>query len=79
MILFTSGKTPIVRHYDLDRPAMLETDASDSATASLLSQKFDDGKIHQVRFVSRKPDPAELNYDIYDREMLTAVVSLRKN
>jgi hypothetical protein len=79
IILFTSGKTPIVRHYDPDRPAILEIDASDFATASILSQKFDHGKIHQVRYVSRKPDPAELNYDLYDREMLAAVVSLRKN
>jgi len=79
VILFTSGKTPILKHYDPDRPALLETDASDFAIAGILSQKFEDGKIHPVRFVSRKLTPAELNYDVYDKEMLAIVFSLRKN
>jgi hypothetical protein len=78
-ILFTSGKTPILRHYDPDRPALLETDASDFEIAGILSQKFEDGKIHPARFVSRKLNPAELNYDVYDKEMLAVVFSLRKN
>jgi len=79
VILFTSGKTPILKHYDPDRPALLETDASDFAIAGILSQKFEDGKIHPVRFVSRKLSPAELNYDVYDKEMLAIVFSLGKN
>jgi len=79
VILFTSGKTPILKHYDPDRPALLETDASDFAIAGILSQKFEDGKIHPVRFVSRKLTPAELIYDVYDKEMLAIVFSLRKN
>jgi len=79
VILFTSGKTPILNHYDPDRPALLETDASDCAIAGILSQKFEDGKIHPVRFVSRKLTSAELNYDVYDKEMLAIVSSLRKN
>jgi len=78
-ILFTSGKTPILRHYDPDRPALLGTDASDFAIAGILSQKFEDGKIHPVRFVSRKLNPAELNYNVYDKEMLAVVFALRKN
>jgi len=79
VILFTSGKTPITKHYDPDRPALLETDASDFAIAGILSQKFEDGRIHPVRFVSRKLSPAELNYDVYDKEMLAIVFSLQKN
>jgi hypothetical protein len=35
-ILFTSGKTPIRRHYDPDRPALLETDASGFEIAGIL-------------------------------------------
>jgi len=79
VILFTLGKTPIFKHYDPDSPALLETDASDFAIASILSQKFEDGRVHPVRFVSRKLTPAELNYDVYDKEMLAIVFSLRKN
>jgi hypothetical protein len=45
-VLFLSGKTPISRHYDPDRPALLETDASDFAIAGIVSQKFEDGKVH---------------------------------
>jgi len=79
VILFTSGKTPIFRHYDPDRTALLETDASDFAIAGILSQKFEDGKIHPVRFVSTTLTPAELNYDVYDKEMVAIVFSLAKN
>jgi hypothetical protein len=34
-IMFTSRKTPILRHYNLDRPALLETDASDFAITGI--------------------------------------------
>jgi hypothetical protein len=53
-ILFTSGNTLILRHYDLDMPALLKTDEFNFAIAGILSQKFKEGKIHPVRFVSRK-------------------------
>jgi len=78
-ILFTSGKTLILRHYDPDRQALLETDASDLAIAGILSQTFEDGKIHLVRFVSRKFNPVELKYEVYHKEMLAVVFSLTKN
>jgi hypothetical protein len=77
-ILFTSGKTPILRHDDPNRPALVETDASDFAIAGILSQKFEDGKLHPVNCISRKLSQAELNYDVYDKEMLAIVFSLRK-
>jgi len=78
-ILFASGKTLILRHYDPNRPALVETDVSDFAIAGMLSQKFEDCKIHPVRFVSRKLNPAELNYEVYDKEMLAVVYLLNKN
>jgi hypothetical protein len=37
------------------------------------------GQIHPVRFVSRKLSPAELNYDVYDKEMSAVVFSLGKS
>jgi len=77
-ILFTSGKTPILQHYDPNCPALVETDASDFAIAAILSQKFEDGKLHPVSFISRKLSQAELNYDVNDEEMLAIVFSLRK-
>jgi len=77
-ILFTSRKRPIPRHYDPNRPALVETDASDFAIAGILSQKFNDGRLHPVSFISRKLSPAELNYDVFNKEMLAVVFALTK-
>ena len=57
----------------------METDASDFVIAGILSQKVEDGKIHPVRFVARKLNPAGLNYDVDDKEMLAVDNSLNKN
>jgi hypothetical protein len=38
-----------------------------------LSQPDDNGILHPVAFYSRKFNPAELNYEIYDKEMLAIV------
>jgi len=76
-ISFISGKTPVLRHYDPDRRALLEVDASDFAIAGVLSQKFEDGKLHPIGFTSRKLNPAELNYDIFDKEMLAVIFALQ--
>jgi hypothetical protein len=78
MILSTSGKTPILWHYDPSRLALVETDASDFALAGILSQKFEDGKLHPLSFVSRTFSTAELNYDTYDMEMVAVVFALWK-
>jgi len=42
MILFTSGKTPILWDYDPERLALLETDAFDFTIATVLSLKVED-------------------------------------
>jgi len=78
VISFTSGKTPILRHYDPNRPALVETDASDFAIAGILSQKCEDGKLRPISFISRKFSQAELNYDVFDTEMLAIFFSLQK-
>jgi len=76
-ILFTSGKTPLLRHYNPNRPALVETDASDFAIAGILSQKFDDGKLHPVSFISTKLSPAELNYNVFVKEIIAIAFSLQ--
>jgi hypothetical protein len=73
-ILILFANTPVMRHFDPEIPAQVETDSSDFALGGVLSQKFeDDGKIHPVAFFSKKLSPAELNYEIYDKEMLAIV------
>ena len=64
---------PILRHFDPEKPAILETDASDYAEGGIVSQCDDDGVLHPCAFYSRKFTPAELNYEIYDKEMLAIV------
>jgi hypothetical protein len=73
VISFTSGKTLRLRHYDLSQRASLETNAFDFAIASILSQKFEERKIHPIAFAFRKSKPAELNCDSYNKEMLAVV------
>ncbi|KHJ32483.1 hypothetical protein EV44_g2899 [Erysiphe necator] len=48
---------------------MLETDASDGVVAGVLSQKHGDDWL-PVAFFSKTLAPAELNYAVYDKEML---------
>jgi len=68
---FTSA--PILRHFDYDREIIVETDASDYVSASILAQHDDDGVLHPVAFYSKKHSPAECNYEIYDKELMAIV------
>ena len=66
---FTSA--PILKHFHPDRQILIETDASDYAVAAVLSQVDPNDKlVHPIAFFSRSMAPAELNYEIYDKELL---------
>jgi hypothetical protein len=64
---------PVLRHFDRDRPAILETDSSDYINGGVLSQKDDSGVLHPVAFYSKNLLPAECNYEIYDKELLAII------
>jgi len=64
---------PILAHFDPQRPVIIETDASDFAIRAVLSQRDDKGHLHPVAFHSRKFQPAEINYEIHDKELLAIV------
>ncbi|PRP73007.1 retrotransposon nucleocapsid protein, partial [Planoprotostelium fungivorum] len=66
----------VCRHFDPSLPIVLETDASDFAISGVLSQRHKDG-VHPVGFMSRKMQPAELNYDTHDKELLAIIESLK--
>jgi len=73
--MFTTG--PILTHLDDTRLTKLETDASDCALGAVLSQLSEDEKWHPVAFHSRKFSPAEINYDVHDKEMAAIVTALK--
>ena len=64
--------TPILIHFDPNNPIVIETDASNYVIAAILSQiSPKDGDIHPISFYSLGIQPPELNYEIYDKELLT--------
>ena len=52
---------------------IIETDASDFAIGAVLSQRDEENRLHPVAFHSRKFQPAEINYEIHDKELLAIV------
>jgi predicted aspartyl protease len=66
---------PILCHYDYTLETRLETDASDGVIAGILSQFHPDGNWYPVGYFSKTMAPAELNYQIHDKEMLAIVRS----
>ncbi|KAG5723599.1 hypothetical protein E4T56_gene18161 [Termitomyces sp. T112] len=74
---FTSA--PVLRHFDPSLPIVLKCDTSDYAIAGILSQLNSGGKdLRPVTFYTRSMIPAELNYDIYDKELLAIVKAFRQ-
>jgi len=65
-------KAPILAHFNPDNPIVVETDTSDYVITMIISQIFpNDGDIHLIMFYLRSMHPVELNYEIYDKELLT--------
>jgi hypothetical protein len=70
---------PVLAHYHADREMFVETDASDYAVAAILSQiDPSDNFLHPLAYFSRSMTPAELNYEIYDKELLAIFACFRE-
>ena len=67
---------PVLSHYHPDRETMLDTDALDGVIARVLSQLDKNRDWHPISFFSKTMAPAELNYEIHDKEMLAIIRSL---
>ena len=67
----------MLRYFDRDRPAILETDSSDYVNGRVLSQKDDSGVLHPVVFYNKNLLPAEYNYEIYDKELLAIIQAFK--
>ena len=69
---------PILIHCDFDKEIVVETDASEIASASILSEPTPDRLLRPIGFFSEKHTPAECNYDIYDKELMAGVLTFEK-
>jgi hypothetical protein len=56
----------------------VETDVSDFALGAILSQFGIDGLLHLVVFYSRKLTSAEINYQVYDKELLAIIMAFKQ-
>ena len=69
---------PVLVHFDPNAETMIETDASGGVAAGVLSQLGLDGFWHPVAFFSKTLTPAEMRYDIHDKELLAVILGLKK-
>ncbi|MBW0504221.1 hypothetical protein O181_043936 [Austropuccinia psidii MF-1] len=67
---------PILSHFNPSLPTIVDTDASDYALGSVLSQ-VNDSRKNLIAFDSFKLLPAEMNYEIHDKELLGIAWALR--
>ncbi|MBW0527072.1 hypothetical protein O181_066787 [Austropuccinia psidii MF-1] len=67
---------PILSHFNPSLPTIVETDASDYALGAVLSQVNDSGK-HPISFDSGKLIPADLNYEMHDKELFGIAWALK--
>ena len=61
--------------FDPEQPIVIKTDVSDYAIGTCIMQIGKDRKLHPVAFYSKKMSPAEINYDIHDKELLAVITA----
>ena len=64
-------------HPNFERLFIVETDASDMATGTILIQRGKDGQLHKCAYRSSKMSPSEQNFDIYDKELLSIILAFQ--
>jgi hypothetical protein len=69
---------PILRPFDLERKIVVETDPTNLVVTGVLLQHDDYDILHPVTYFSRKHSPAEINYEIHDKELLTIVQTIKE-
>ena len=67
----------ILKIYTLSLPIVVKIDISDFVLGVYLVQKYSDGW-HLVAYYSCKMTPLELNYNIYNKELLGIITVLKE-
>jgi hypothetical protein len=60
-------------YFDPLKEIFVKTNALDYISSSIFSQKDKHSVFYLVVFMSKKYNPAEYNYEIYDKELLAIV------
>ncbi len=68
---------PVLLMPQLERPFELEVDTSNYAISATLNQRDELDRWHPVAYYSTTLSEMERNYDIYDKELLAVIKSLR--
>ena len=69
---------PILRLFNPFRKIVIKINAFDYALGVVLSQKGLNKKFHPIAFYSQKFTPAEINYEIHDKELLVIIKAFKK-
>ena len=67
----------VLHHYDSQHKLWMKTDASETVYVSILSQQWKN-EWHSIVYFSRKFSDSELHYLIYDKKLMTIVMSFRQ-
>ena len=68
----------ILHHYNPDLKIVVKTDTSDYVSGGILSQYDKNDVLHPVAYFSKKHNPAECNYEIYDKELMAIVHTFKE-
>ena len=71
-------KELILKIYKLELLMRVKIDLLDFILGVYIVQKYKDKIWHSVVYYSKKLTPLELNYDIYNKELLAIVTALKK-
>jgi RNase H-like domain found in reverse transcriptase/Integrase zinc binding domain/Reverse transcriptase (RNA-dependent DNA polymerase) len=71
-------KQPVLRNPDPSQQFAVATDASLVATGGVLLQTDENGIYHPCAYLSQSLNPAERNYQIFDRELLAVICALNE-
>ena len=63
--------------FDLAKKIIVEIDINKIVLGSILNLFDEEGRLHPITFYSRKFTASELNYNIYDKELLAIVNSFK--
>ena len=66
-------KALIFVHYKQNVKIILETDSSDYISSRIFFQWSDNRLLYLIEFFSKNLNPAECNYEIYDKKLLAII------